>query len=103
MESGYSDPRLDRERRKILVIEDEKVNRMILGNILRGTYDVVFAETGAQALQIMNDQFRTLSLVLLDLNLPDMYGVEILRRIKADAVTAVLPFIVMTADQEAEV
>ncbi len=103
MESGYSDPRLDRERRKILVIEDEKVNRMILGNILRDAYDVVFAETGAQALQIMNDQFRTLSLVLLDLNLPDMYGVEILRRIKADAVTAVLPFIVMTADQEAEV
>ncbi len=103
MESGYSDSRLNRERRKILVVEDERINRMILGNILREAYDVVFAETGAQALEILNDQFRTLSLVLLDLNLPDMYGVEILRRIKADAVTAVLPFIVMTADQEAEV
>ena len=103
MESGFSDSRLDRERRRILVIEDEKINRMILGNILRETYDVVFAETGAQALEILNGQFRTLSLVLLDLNLPDMYGVDILRRIKADAVTAVLPFIVMTADQDAEV
>ena len=34
MESGFSDSRLDRERRRILVIEDEKINRMILGNIL---------------------------------------------------------------------
>ncbi|MCR4770682.1 MAG: EAL domain-containing protein [Oscillospiraceae bacterium] len=103
MESGFSDSRLNGERRKILVIEDEMVNRLILGNTLRGTYDVVFAETGAQALEILNEQFRTLSLVLLDLNLPDMYGVDILHRIKADAVTAVLPFIVMTADQDAEV
>ncbi len=103
MESGYSESRLNRERRKLLVIEDERINRMILGNMLREAYDVVFAETGAQALEILSDQFRTFSLVLLDLNLPDMYGVEILRRIKADAVTAVLPFIVMTADQEAEV
>jgi diguanylate cyclase (GGDEF)-like protein len=103
MESGYSDSRLNREKRKILVIEDEIINRMILENILRETYDVVFAETGAQGLEILNEQFRTLSLVLLDLNLPDMYGVDILRQIKADAVTAVLPFIVMTADQEAEV
>ena len=103
MEIGYSDSRLNREKRKILVIEDEIINRMILENILRETYDVVFAETGAQGLEILNEQFRTLSLVLLDLNLPDMYGVDILRQIKADAVTAVLPFIVMTADQEAEV
>ena len=103
MEIGYSDSRLNRDKRKILVIEDEIINRMILENILRETYDVVFAETGAQGLEILNEQFRTLSLVLLDLNLPDMYGVDILRQIKADAVTAVLPFIVMTADQEAEV
>ena len=58
MESGYSDSRLNREKRKILVIEDEIINRMILENILRETYDVVFAETGAQALEILNDPFR---------------------------------------------
>ena len=91
------------ERRRILVIEDEMINREILGAMLRDSYDIVFAETGAQALSVLFSEFRTLSLVLLDLNLPDMNGMEILCRSREDAMTARLPFIVMTADHEAEV
>ena len=68
-------------KRRVLVIEDEAINRDILGFLIQDEYEVLFAETGAQALGILEDQHETLSLVLLDLNLPDMSGVDILRGI----------------------
>ena len=90
-------------KRKILLIEDELINRELLGFMLQDSYNVVFAETGAKALELLETQYETLNLVLLDLNLPDMKGIDILHRIKSDERTAKLPVIVMTADQDAEV
>ena len=91
------------EKRNILVIEDEMINREILGLLIEDEYNALFAETGAQAMDILESQHSLLSLVLLDLNLPDMKGIDILRRIKGDARFAMLPVIVMTADTDAEV
>lgn len=90
-------------KRKILVVEDELINREILSFMLQDAYDVLLAETGSQAKALLNDHYKTLSLVLLDLNLPDMKGIDILRSIKEEGPTALLPVIVMTADQNAEV
>ena len=90
-------------KRRILVIEDEFINREILGYMLRDSYDLIFAETGAKALELLEEQQDTLSLVLLDLNLPDMKGMDILRRVKSEDFNAQLPVIVMTVDQDAEV
>ena len=89
--------------RRILVVEDDLINREILSLMLRDTYDILIAETGKQALELLESDYGTLSLVLLDLNLPDMKGVDILGHIKGNALTARLPVIVMTADQNAEV
>lgn len=90
-------------KRTILIVEDEMVNRELLRLILQEKYNLVFAETGAVAQEQLNTGADTLSLVLLDLNLPDMKGQDILRQIRSDGRTAMLPVIVMTADQEAEV
>ena len=90
-------------KRRILIVEDEEINREILGLYLQEDYDLAFAETGAEALKQIEEDVETLSLVLMDLNLPDMKGVDILRRLKSDARTVMLPVIVMTADQDAEV
>ncbi len=90
-------------KRRILVIEDELINREILGFMLQDAYELLFAETGRQAMELLETDCRTLSLVLLDLNLPDMKGIDILHVIKGNARTALLPVIVMTADQNAEV
>ena len=90
-------------KRRILVIEDEMINREILGIMLGDNYEVSFAETGAEALKILETQHGALSLLLLDLNLPDMTGIDILRLVKSDGRTARLPVIVMTADQDSEV
>lgn len=103
MLDGSQKKQFGREKRKILVIEDEFINRELLGFMLEDTYEVVFAETGRQAQEHLEADYEKISLVLLDLNLPDMKGIDILRNIKNDVRTALLPVIVMTADQDAEV
>lgn len=88
--------------RRILIVEDEIVNQRILARYLEGTYTVIVASNGAQAMEAIHTQCDTFSLILLDLNLPDIHGLEILRRLNADPVYAGLPVIVMTADSDAE-
>ena len=103
MAGGNQKAQYDHGRRNILVVEDEFINREILGLMLQDSYHVMFAETGKRALELLETDFSSLSLVLLDLNLPDMSGIEILRLIKGNVTTAMLPVIVMTADQDSEV
>ncbi len=90
-------------KRQILIVEDEFVNRELLKAYLENDYDLLTAENGAEALEIVSAQSETLSLVLLDLMLPDMNGLDILRRIKADEELTRIPIIVLTSDYESEV
>ena len=90
-------------RRLILVVEDEAVNRAILGMILEKDYDIVFAENGEEALRIVEEKKALLSLVILDLIMPVMPGLEVLLRIKAEPDTRNLPVIVASGDQSQEI
>lgn len=90
-------------KRKILIVEDEFVNREILIAMLDSEYEMIPAESGAEAEEILSRQCAELSLVLLDLNLPDRHGLDILRGMKADPCTAKIPVIILTSDKEAEV
>ncbi|MBP5273565.1 MAG: EAL domain-containing protein [Abditibacteriota bacterium] len=83
-------------------MEDEAVNLKILSRYLEDKYAVIPAATGNAAMEIIRSERQTLSLVLLDLNLPDLHGMDILRRLNADPEYARLPVIVMTSDSEAE-
>lgn len=96
--NGLSD-----RKRKILVVEDERVNQEVLGAILSDTYEVIRAETGEEMLVRLSENQGTLSLILLDLNLPDAYGLDLLRQIKADPAAAGIPVIVLTSDRDAEI
>ena len=91
------------EQRSIMIIEDETVNLRLLSRYLEDSYLLITAKTGAEALEIIFKQFETISLILLDLNLPDMQGIEILRQLKDDPKYAHLPIIVTTSNSEAEV
>ena len=89
-------------KRRVLVVDDEMINREMLGLILGDDYDVLYAENGEKALQICSEQKGFLSLVLLDLMMPVLSGMEVLRRMKDDPELRVIPIIVLTADQDAE-
>ena len=99
----------DRERlaamgkRQILIVEDEFVNREILKAYLEPEYEVLCAETGEEAREKIRAGFDIISLILLDLNLPDMHGMDILRWIRDDTHFSKIPVIVITSDKESEV
>ena len=90
-------------KRRILIVEDELINQEMLKIVLDDVYDIISAETGAEALARLAEGSETISLVLLDLNLPDMHGLEVLKQMKADSAIARIPVIVMTAEKDAEV
>ena len=90
-------------KRRILIVEDELINQEMLKIVLDDVYDTISAETGAEALARLAEGSETISLVLLDLNLPDMHGLDVLKQMKADSRSARIPVIVMTAEKDAEV
>ena len=90
-------------KRSILIVEDEMLNRGILSALLEDTYEVIEAETSAEALEKIYSNRETISLILLDLILPDGHGLDILRRVRTDPLLTRIPVIVITADTAAEV
>ena len=84
---------------KILVVEDElSISELIKFNLEKSGYEVVVADTGTMALELV-EQF-TYSLMLLDLMLPGVDGLEVCRKVKLNNKTASLPIIMLTARNE---
>lgn len=90
-------------KRRVLIVDDEMINREILGNILGNTYDVFFAENGQEALDVMHGAEKAFSLVLLDLLMPVMDGFEFITKMQQVSEFKHIPVIVMTSEREAEV
>ena len=87
---------------QVLVVDDQDINRDVLGMILEDYYEVIYACDGVEALEMIEKNLSTLSLVMLDLIMPKMDGFEVLRRMKEDERMKTLPVIVLTADKSAE-
>ncbi|MBQ8007171.1 MAG: EAL domain-containing protein [Lachnospiraceae bacterium] len=92
-----------RPKRRVLVVDDEEVNREILGNILGTQYEVSYAENGRQAYDMLHERLTRYSLILLDLLMPEMDGFELLEKIKSEEAVSNIPVIVMTSEKPAEV
>ncbi len=81
---------------RILLVEDNPENRdMLSRRLIRRGFELEFAEDGAEAVRKALDVSP--ALILMDLSLPVMDGWEATRRIKADAATASIPVIALTA------
>lgn len=85
-------------KRLVLVVDDEAINREMLGFMLRESYHVIYAENGAEALEKIKEHRKTLSLILLDVLMPVMDGFTLLETIKADAELQRIPVIVLTTE-----
>jgi signal transduction histidine kinase len=83
-------------RFRILVVDDEEFNLMMLNEILRAEHDVSIARGGLDALELLASSL-VVDLILLDVMMPDVNGYEVCRRIKADPVRRDTPVIFVTA------
>ena len=82
----------------VLYIEDDPVNFTLVERILefRPTVTLMHARTGNDGVELAHTYQP--KLILLDLNLPDMHGSEVLRRLQNQAETASVPVVVLSAD-----
>ena len=83
-------------RKKILVVEDNMLNRSLLCQILSADYDVEEAENGQEALGVLRQFGEGISLILLDIIMPVMDGYTFLSIMKADHSYSSIPVIVTT-------
>ena len=87
------------ETGRLLVVDDNKVNRLLLGRGLeRQGHSVAFAENGRQALEMLDGE--NFDLVLLDIQMPEMDGYQVLERIIHDTDLRDIPVIMTTAMEE---
>ena len=82
----------------VLYIEDDPVNFTLVERILefRPALTLMHARTGQSGIEMA--QAHRPKLILLDLNLPDMHGSEVLRQMQREPVTAKVPVVVLSAD-----
>jgi len=92
-----------KHKRRILIVDDEEVNRLILQEILGELYETDLAENGRVAYEMLREAPAEYSLVLLDLLMPVMDGFELLQRIRSEGMLSDIPVIVMTSEKPAEV
>ena len=87
----------------VLIVDDEQINREILGMTLSGSYEVMYASDGEEAIEKIKAFSDILSLVLLDILMPKMDGYQVLEEMQADPSLSRIPVIVLTSENEAEI
>ena len=87
---------------KILIVDDQEINRDILGSILEDEYKLAFASNGFAALEYLKANSDSVSLVMLDLIMPAMDGFEVLQKMQEDEELKSIPVIVLTSAKDAE-
>ncbi len=90
-------------RRLVLIVDDEHVNRRLLGKIIEKEYDVIYAENGQEALEQIKKREKTLSVILIDLMMPVMDGYQFMSILNDDPDYSRIPVIVLTSERTAEV
>ena len=82
---------------KILIVDDAVINRMILCELLNDQYQIIEAEDGKKALEIMKED-KTIDLVLLDIVMPEMDGYQVLEKMKEQCYLEYLPVIIISSE-----
>lgn len=96
---------MDQKRNLILIVEDDDDNRSLTRDLLNiHQYEVLEASNGLQALELLNSHEP--QLILMDVAMPGLNGLEVTRRIRRNHSLAHIPIIALTAhartsDQEA--
>ena len=85
------------KKQKILIVDDAKFNRDILKEILGDTYNYLEAENGNQAIQMIGENIG-IDLMLLDINMPQMNGFEVLEIMKRSQCIAETPVIMISSE-----
>ena len=87
-----------RKKDKILIVYDSKMNRMILTDMLGEKYHVMEAENGRTAIELLQAYETEISLILLDIIMPEMDGFEVLEIMRRYHWSEEIPVIIISAE-----
>ena len=85
---------------KILIVDDEIINCTLLDNILNPEYDTHIVNSGADALEFIDKYLP--DIILLDIVMPGMDGLEVLTKLKENEITRDIPVIIITGVNDTE-
>jgi len=88
----------DAKEETLLIVDDEEINRAILANIFSSEYAIIEAEDGQESLDLIESNPNGLSAILLDVVMPRLNGIEVLRRLYQTGLTQRIPVFLITAD-----
>lgn len=86
----------DKVKRTILIVDDQEINRAILKELFKDEYDIIEADNGEEALNIINGD-KSLSAVMLDLVMPVMDGMSVLMELNRSGKIYHIPVFIITA------
>jgi two-component system chemotaxis response regulator CheY len=87
---------------KVLVVDDSRAIRQLVGTaLLQAGYEVIEAEDGQQGLSTISRE-RDIAMVICDVNMPNMNGLEMLAAVKAEAINSALPVLMLTTEGKAD-
>jgi CheY-like chemotaxis protein len=87
--------------KRVLIADDDAAIRRLIELSLGERFDLALAADGVQALDLLRSRSR-FDCVVLDVTMPQMGGLEVLREMRSDAALASVPVIVLTAHENAE-
>ena len=87
---------------KILLVDDSLINRALLTDILSDEYTIAEAENGKTAIKIIQEDYNELSLILLDLSMPEVDGYGVLKFLNESDYIRNLPVIIISAETSPE-
>lgn len=85
-------------KQKILIVDDSEINREILTAMLEEEYGILKAENGAQAVSMLHEKAEDISLILLDIRMPEMDGFEVLAYMNKYHWIEDIPVIIISAE-----
>ncbi|MBR6851901.1 MAG: response regulator, partial [Lachnospiraceae bacterium] len=88
------------DRKKILMVDDVSLNHATARNVLEDTYDLYEADSAAKAFEMLKELEP--DLILLDVVMPEMNGMEMLKKLKSIPAYKNIPVIFLTADTSPE-
>ena len=86
---------------RILVVDDSEFNREILKEILQETYEIIEANGGKEALHKIDEYGMEISLVLLDIIMPEKDGFEVLKYMEEESLISDIPVIMISSEDSA--
>lgn len=89
-------------RPTVLIVDDSPMNRDILSEILSDDFEVLEASNGAECLEILDARGSELSILLLDIVMPDMDGFDVLSRMAAQGLLEDLPVVMISSEDSAQ-